>query len=146
MGIALQADLFGGALEMPAALPIQPGRFALAEKVATAMSRAMSASGQPRRSVAERIQALTGRRLTENVLNNMASMSRTDQAPSLIQAMAFDAVTGLHALLDLYAGALGGRVIFGEEIVALELGKVALAKRQLSQRGNYLNKIAGVRR
>lgn len=29
MGIALQADLFGGALELPAPLPIQPGRFAL---------------------------------------------------------------------------------------------------------------------
>jgi hypothetical protein len=142
-----QTDLFGGgALELPRPIPVQPGRFALADRLATAMSRAMTTAGQPRHTVAARIQALTGKRLTENVLNNMASMSRHDQVPNLLQAMAFDAVTGLHALLDLYAGALGGRVIFGEEIVALELGKVALAKRQLSQRGHYLNKIVGVGR
>lgn len=134
MSTAMQTDLFGGgAVELPQPIPLMAGRFALADKVATVMSRAMGACNVHRRDIAARVQALTGKRLTENGLDNMAAMSRPDRLPSFLQAMAFDAVTEQHALLDLYAGALGGRVIFGRDLVALERGRVVLAREDLRQ-------------
>ncbi|BBL70369.1 hypothetical protein MoryE10_09750 [Methylogaea oryzae] len=142
---AKQTDLFGGgALELPQPIPVAPGRFALGLQVAVAMSRAMKESGIPRKEIAARVAALSGKRLTESVLDNMAAPSRPDTSPQFLQAMAFDAVTERHALLDLYAGALGGRVIFGDDILALEEGRLVLAQRALRQKGAQLKRVASI--
>ncbi|HWP00023.1 MAG TPA: hypothetical protein VNL74_05270 [Methylococcus sp.] len=73
-------------------------------------------------------------------------MSRPDHVPNLLQAMAFDAATGEWALLAMYAEAAGGRVIFGDDLVALELGRAAMIKRQAIQRETFLKKVAGIGR
>lgn len=142
MSTAMQTDLFGGgAVELPQPIPLAAGRFALADKVATAMSRAIDAAGAARPDLAARVTALTGKRLTLSVLNCMTAMSRPDHVPSLLQAMAFDAATGQWALLKFYAEAAGGRVIFGRDLVALERGRVVLAEEDLRERKAELKRV-----
>lgn len=147
MNRAAQADLFGdGVLDLPQPIPVAPGRFALAGKVATAMARAIDTSAIARPDIAARMTALTGKRVSLAVLNAMTAMSRPDHVPNLLQAMAFDATTGLWSLLQLYAEAAGGKIIFGDDLVALELGRVAQAREALHRRDVYLKKVAGARR
>lgn len=137
-----QHDLFGCVVNMPHPIPIAPERFALGERIATVMSRAIRSSGIDRTSIAARISALTGKRTTLSVLNAQTAISRPEHSPSLLHAMAFDAVTGEWSLLKFYADAAGAQVIFGDDIIALELGRVVQARQALRRRDSYLKKIS----
>lgn len=141
---AVQEDLFGGgAVHLPQPIPIAPGRFALSDRVAVTMRRAIDACEITRQDLANRITALTGKRFSLSRLYGMTAMSHPDHVPSLLQAMAFDAATGKWALLEMYAEAAGGKVIYGDDIVALEMGRVAQARQALRKRDAYLKKVAG---
>ena len=149
MSTLTQLDLFGdGVIQIPHAIPIQPGKFAIHEKVSVAISRALDSAKESRPVICTRITALTGKRLPLSILNCWSAMSRPDHIPNLLQAIAFDAVTERLALLRLFATSLGYVVITGDDIIALEMGRVELAKlqvkRQLRLRNAYLKKAAGV--
>ncbi|TAN50858.1 MAG: hypothetical protein EPN21_07870 [Methylococcaceae bacterium] len=85
--------------------------------------------------------------MTLSVLDAMAAQSKSGHVPSLLQAMAIDAITGEWALLQFYADAAGAKVIFADDIVALEMGRLALAQEQLrkevKKRSDGLKRIAG---
>jgi hypothetical protein len=144
---AIQQDLFGGGpVHLPQPIPIAPGRFALSDQVAFTMSRAIAASEVTRPDLINRVTALTGRRLSMSRLYGMTAPSNPDHVPNLLQAMAFDAVTGQWALLEMYAEAAGGKVIYGDDIMAYELGRAAMVKRLASQRERAVIRSAGVGR
>lgn len=144
---AAQQDLFGGGtVHLPQPIPIAPGRFALGDRVAVTMSRTIDACSVDRPDLASRITALTGKRLPLSVLNAQTAMSRPDHVPNLLQAMAFDAATGKWALLEMYAEAAGGKVIYGEDIAAFEVGRAVMVKKLAGQRERDALRSVGVGR
>jgi hypothetical protein len=99
-----------------------PGSLDCRRQIAGVMSEALK--GLDRYLVAAEMSRYLGREISKHMLDAYTSESRENHIPPLDTAMAFDLATQGHALADLYAGKIGGRILLGNDALDAEIGKL----------------------
>jgi len=134
------ADLFGDAQ------PVQAGSLACSVEIAHTMSEAIKAAHQERHITREEVALRMSRYLGKNVslamINAYTAESRESHNLSLERAVAFDHATESFALLQLHARKCGAQVLMGRDVLLAELGRIELAKRELSEREKAVRVLA----
>lgn len=125
----LTFDLF----EVPSPAPQTPGSMNYSREIAATMSQALKDCPFDRVEVAARMTRLLGREVSLSMLNAYTAESRDMHNISLERAIAFDAATEGYALLNLYSGKLGCRVMVGKESLLAELGRIDQMKVDLAR-------------
>jgi hypothetical protein len=120
--------------EVPTAAGDSDGALSIAKEISAAMNQAIKDCGLPREEIADRMGKLLGQEsISKHILDAYTSISREAHKINLQRAIAFDAATGLHALLELYAKFAGGRVFIGRDALLAELGRAEVLRDELSQ-------------
>lgn len=119
--------------EVPVSVGNGDGALSIANEIAAAMKRGLDDCGHTREVVAERMGLLLGQTISKHILDAYTAVSRETHHINLQRAIAFDAATGTHALLELYAKFAGGRVFIGRDALLAELGRAEVLRDELSQ-------------
>lgn len=125
----LTPDLF----DVPVAAPSTPGSMNYAREIAAVMSQALKDCPFDRVEVAARMTRLLGREISLSMLNAYTAESRETHIPRLDVAIAFDAATEDFALLNMYSGKRGCRVMVGKDALLAELGRIDQMRADLSR-------------
>lgn len=135
----LTLDMF----EVPRAAPTTPGSMAFSREIAAVMSDALKKYPYDRPDVAARMTRLSGREMTLSMLNAYTAESRETHNISLERAIVFDVATEGHALLDFYAGKLGGQVLWGKETLQAELGRLQIMEADIKRQKQAIKEHLG---
>lgn len=98
----LSLDLFFDT-EVPSAASDSAGALSIANEISGAMKHAIENCGITREVIAERMGKLLGQTVSKHILDAYTSPAREAHHINLQRAIAFDAATGTHVLLELYA-------------------------------------------
>lgn len=109
----------------------------LARAVAETLHDAQTA-GLSRETVAERMSLFLGERVSVNMLNNYASISRTDHRLPLARLLGLLHATGDRRLLQMLAEECGWAVIDAKYLPLIELAAVQEAEQALAKRARRL--------
>lgn len=121
---ALTGDLFGGR-----ATPIfLPGSMDYRKTVAALVSQGLAAAEGSRYTVAGRMSELADVETSKALLDSYSSESREECNLPLWKAPVHEIATNTRDLAEWHAGVLGGRVLWGEEIIDADIGR---AEREL---------------
>ena len=135
----LTFDMF----EIPAPAPTTPGSLNLSREIAAVMSDALKGCPYDRIEVAARMTRMLGKEVSLSMLNAYTAESRETHIPPLDKAIAFDAATDGHALADYFAGKRGGRVLFGEEALLAELGRLEQLRDEIEHKRKKIHQLLG---
>lgn len=125
---------------------VAPGSLASAIEIAHTMGDALKRCAFTREEVAERMGHALGKPVTVAVLNAYTAPSRDDHNISLERAIAFDAATGVHALLHLHARKCDGVALLDKDKAFAELGRLEHERRELAERERALRTLLRVGR
>lgn len=128
----LSLDLFFDT-EVPSAASDSAGALSIANEISGAMKHAIENCGITREVIAERMGKLLGQTVSKHILDAYTSPAREAHHINLQRAIAFDAATGTHVLLELYAKFAGGRVFIGRDAMLAELGRAEVLRDELGQ-------------
>jgi hypothetical protein len=117
-----------------------PGSLDDSQMVREALARAIRKCHKSRAQLADEITRLTGRKLTEIVLNKFTAGSRTDYRWPAELDRAFAVATGDDAILRCRIEAAGLFVITAQECELLELGREYLRQKRASEQVALLEK------
>lgn len=123
----LTDDLFQ---TVPKAADLDSPAMDLKVRIANAMSRAMKACPDDRYQVAAHMSRILGRQVSKHMLDAYAAASKDAHIPNLAFCIAFDSATGTKELLNLHAALSGCTVLFGEESLRAELGRLELQEQE----------------
>ena len=136
----LTGDLFAC---IPQAHPKTPGAWRFRGEIAHVMGEAVRTCNKDRYQIAADMSRLMGREFSVNTLDKYTSEASEDHIPNLETAIAFDAATEQTALVSLFAGKLGCRVLPGKESLTAELGRLAYMKTEISKQEKAIKQILG---
>ncbi len=136
----LSGDLFAS---IPTAYPMLPGAWNFRVEIAHVMGEAIKACPLDRYAIAADMGRLLGREVSVNSLDKYTSEAAEGHHPSLETAIAFDAATGGMALLSMYAGKLGAKVLPGKDALLAELGKLEQMKGEIARQERAIKRVLG---
>jgi hypothetical protein len=136
----LSGDLFAA---IPTAYPELAGGWNFRIEIAHVMGEAIKACSKDRYAIAADMGRLLGREVSVNTLDKYTSEAAEGHHPSLETAIAFDQVTGGLALLSMYAGKLGCRVLPGKDALLAELGKLEQMKGEIARQERAIKRVLG---
>lgn len=139
----LTGELFA---EIPQPAPTTPGAIHYSREIAAVMSEALKDCAHDRIEVSARMSRMLGREVSMSMLNGYTAESHDSHNISVERAIAFDAATDGHALLNFYAAKRGCRVMVGEDALLAELGKIERSEQALRERKNALKAYLGRKR
>lgn len=113
---------------------VQPGSLDDSKMIREALICAIKRSGKTRVAIAEEMQYLLGRPVTEKMLNAFTAESRDDRRWPAEFDRAFCQATGDYSLLIDRVQATGLRVISSEEEKLLDLGREYLRRKRAEQK------------
>ena len=126
---------------IPRAVEKNTGALECRVEIAHVMSQALK--GQDRYKVAAEMSQVLKREVSKHMLDAFTAESREDHTPPLDTAIAFDLVTGGHALLDLAASKLGARVVIGKETLHTQLGRLETEREETTNKIRSLKAALG---
>jgi len=133
-------ELFDPQIEAPTP---REGMVDLDVELRDALNEAISKAPITRAEIAAKMSDLTGRDITQAMLNAYTGESRQDHNFPFRYAAAFEVVTESFALTHLLARARGGRVLLGEQALLAEVARIDQALSDLKKhRANVLQKIS----
>ena len=135
---SLSGDLFAS---IPQAYPTLPGAWNFRIEIAHVMGEAIKAAEKDRYSIAADMSRLLGREVSVNTLDKYTSEAAEGHHPSLETAIAFDQVTGGVALLAMYAGKLGCKVLPGKDALLAELGRLEQMKGEIAKQEKAIKRV-----
>lgn len=139
----LTGDLFA---EIPRPAPTTPGAINYSREIAHVMGEALKSCAHDRFEVAARMSRMLGREVSLSMLNVYCAESHETHNISLERAIAFDAASEGHALLNFFAAKRGCRVMVGEDALLAELGKIERSEQALRERKAALKAYLGRKR
>jgi hypothetical protein len=139
----LTGELFA---EIPQAAPTTPGAINYSREIAATMSQALKDSAHDRIEVSARMSRMLGREVSLSMLNAYTAGSDETHNISLERAIAFDAATDGHALLNFFSAKRGCRVMVGEDALLAELGRIERSEQVLRERKAALKAYLGRKR
>lgn len=107
--------------------------------------RDAAAAGLKRDTVAERMSAITGQRVSGAMLDAYASQAREDHSISLARFIALMQATGDRRLLELLAEPMGWAVIESADLALIELGALREHADEIARRMKTLQQQARAR-
>ncbi len=137
---SLSGDLFAS---IPKAYPALPGAWNFRIEIAHVMGEAIKACAKDRYAIAADMGRLLGREVSVNTLDKYTSEAAEGHHPSLETAIAFDQVTGQMALVALFAGKLGAKVLPGKDALLAELGKLEQMKGEIARQERAIKRVLG---
>lgn len=138
-----QPDLLDWQAPQPVAR-FEPARVraaSLAGQIARAVAEALRGAaerGIPREEVAARMSAITGERVSRQMLDAYASQAREEHAIGLARFVALVQATGDRRLLELLAEPMGWAVIEREDLALIELGALREHADEIARRMKLL--------
>lgn len=123
---ALTGDLFGSQPSPPLLLP---GSMDYRRAVASLVSRALKSAEGSRYVVAGRMSELADVETSKGLLDSYTSESREECNLPLWKAPVVEAACNTRVLAEWHAGVLGGRVLWGDDILDADIGR---AERELA--------------
>lgn len=124
-----QLELF----EAPKPPGDQPGALNIKEKVLETVTSMINDCPLSRIQVAERMEELTGQRITEAMLNAWTAESKNGHRFPLEYLPALELATGSKALTNLMVELAGREVYYGQEALKARLGKLEIEKAELAE-------------
>jgi hypothetical protein len=113
-------------------------------EIAQVMSTAMAQCKLTHAEVAKKMSALLGRKISTHMLDAYASDAKVGHTPSMDVAIAFDMAINSCALSNYLAGKLGGKVAVGNDILFMELGRIAKERADLAVREGKIRSAAKI--
>ncbi len=135
---SLSGDLFAS---IPQAYPMLPGAWNFRIEIAHVMGEAIKAAEKDRYAIAADMGRLLGREMSANTLDKYTSEAAEGHHPSLETAIAFDAACGGMALLAMYAGKLGAKVLPGKASLEAELGRLEMLKGDIARQERAIKRV-----
>jgi hypothetical protein len=108
--------------------------------VRTALAESIRASGKSRAQIADEMTFLTGRKVTERMLNGYTAESKEDYLFPAELTRAFCVATGDTRVLHCLAELNGFRVVSAEESELIELGRAFLQRNQAEEQIEILQR------
>jgi hypothetical protein len=140
-----QLALFSEPAEVyPARKSVELEGAAFDVRIRSAMARALTECALSREQVTERMGAILGRPVSENMLDAYTAESRPDHQVSLVRFWAFTRATGATWLWDELVRDDGLLVVSSEEGRLAELGLIDQQMRQLQERKTEIRKCGPV--
>ena len=136
----LTGDLFAS---IPTMHPKAAGAWRFRVEIAHVMSDAVRACSKDRYQIAADMSRLLGREISINTLDKYTSEASEDHIPNLETAIAFDAATEQLAILNLFAGKLGCRVLPGAQALYAELARLEQEKSEINKQERAIKKVLG---
>jgi hypothetical protein len=118
-----------------------PGAWNFRVEIAHVMSEAIKAVDKDRYAIAADMGRLLGREVSAHTLDKYTSEAAEGHHPSLETAIAFDAATGGMALLSMYAGKLGAKVLPGKASLEAELGRLEMLKGDIARQERAIKRV-----
>lgn len=120
------ADAFTGELfsTIPAPMPQTAASMDYRAKVAQLVSQAIKDADSSRWVIAARMSELADVETSKAILDSYTAESRDECNLPFWKTPLLEAATGSRALAEWHAGVLGGRVLWGAEILDADLGNV----------------------
>ena len=132
---ALTGDLFSN---IPAPAPLTPGSMDYRSRVAVLVADALKATPDDRFMVAARMSGLAGVETSAAVLDSYTAVSRVAANTPLWKAPLVEIVTNTRGLAEWHAGVLGGRILWGEEVLDADVGRTERQIAELQQQVKLL--------
>lgn len=117
----LTGELFAG---IPAAMPKTPASMDFRKPVAQLVAKMLKATHADRWEVAACMSRLAGHETSAAILDSYTAVSREECNIPLWKAPLIEIVTDQRDLAEWHAGVLGGRVVWGDEILDANLGGI----------------------
>lgn len=118
--------------EVPRPAPAEPGALDCDGAVREALAETIRTSDMARADIAARMSALSGRQVSEHMLNAWTAPSRTSWRFPLALAPAFEVATSSYSLLERLAAWRGCRVLVGEEALQAEWGRLEQMRQDIN--------------
>jgi hypothetical protein len=118
-------------------------------QIARAVSECLrdaAAAGLKRETIAERMSAITGQRVSGAMLDAYASQAREEHSISLARFIALMQATGDRRLLELLAEPMGWAVVERADVALIELAELQAHADEVHRRVKVLQAQAKVRR
>lgn len=128
------ADLFG----IPEAPSLSEGSLNYAAELCGALSAALKRSSKSRYEIAARMSELVGVDISKFQLDAWTAESREGHRFPFEYAAAFETACETTALQELLARKRGSRILFGDDALVTDLGRISKAKLELAARERAL--------
>ena len=127
----LTGDLFA---EIPKPASTSPGAVNYSREIAAVMAQALKECPHDRIEVVARMSRMLGREVTLSMLNVYCAESHDAHNISLERAIAFDLATEGNALARFHVSKLGGGILWGEDKLLADLGRIKQMRDELAGR------------
>lgn len=117
---ALTGDLFSG---IPQPMPHEPASMDFRRRTTQLVSEALKQSGESRFLVAARMSELADVETSKALLDSYTAESREECNLPLWKAPIIEAATGSRVLAEWHVGVLGGRILWGHEVIDADIGR-----------------------
>lgn len=131
----LTGELFS---TIPAPMPQTPASMDFRAKVAQLVSQAIKDTDASRWVIAARMSELADVETSKAVLDSYTAESREKCNLPLWKTPLLEAATGSRALAEWHASVLGGRILWGAEILDADIGSVERRIAELQERRKRL--------
>lgn len=108
---------------IPTAAPLAQGSMDFRRPVAGLVSQMLKAAPDSRYVVAARMSELADHETSKAILDSYTAESREECNLPLWKAPLIEAATGSRVLAEWHAATLGGRVLWGAEIIDADIGR-----------------------
>ena len=137
---ASTGDLFSG---IPSPLPLREGSMDFRKPVALLISDMIKASGESRWAIAARMSELADVETSKAVLDSYTAESRDACNLPMWKAPLLELATNSRRLAEWHAESLGGRVLWGSDVLDADVGRM---KREMAQLQDQLRKTEQLQR
>lgn len=137
---AFTGDLFSN---IPAPLPQREGTMDFRARVALLVTELVRASGQSRYAIAAKMSELADVETSKAVLDSYTAESRDACNLPLWKAPLIELATDRRDLAEWHAGVLGGRILWGADVIDADVGRM---KRQVAELQDQLRRAEALQR
>nr|VFK20203.1 MAG: hypothetical protein BECKLFY1418C_GA0070996_10696 [Candidatus Kentron sp. LFY] len=109
--------------------------------VSRLVSEMMKRTGLDREEIARRATRLTGSNIGKSTMDGWTSMGRLDRNMPFCVVPALSSVCNSYKLAEWLAEKLGGRFLFGKEVLLAELGKAELEAASMQRKLDEIKKL-----
>ena len=132
---ALTGELFS---QIPAAVPAIPGAMDFRKPVAELVAGMLANAKRDRYDVASRISRLCDHETSKALLDSYTAPSREECNLPLWKVPAVEISCNSYAVTEWLVGVHGGRILWGEEVMDAELGRVQRQLDELKRQEKFL--------
>lgn len=135
---ALTGDLFAN---IPAPMPEVAGTMDFRKPVAELVSQMLSEYDGSRYTVAARMSELADHETSKAILDSYTAPSRDECNLPLWKAPVIEIATGSRLLAEWHAQVLGGRILWGSDVLDAEIGQTDRMIAELQERNREMKQL-----